>query len=127
MVERPDIAGYVGSLGTGSGLTRIIRSGRDLSFVDVLKVQLERETGITFSAHAMERLNDRGITFGNSEISRLSQAVEKAQEKGAVDSLILLNDTALIVSIKNKTVVTALSGDSIKDNVFTNIDSAVIA
>jgi len=127
MIERPNITGVAGSLCPDAGMTRIIRSSRDLSFADVLRVRLEHEAGLTFSAHAVDRMNDRGITLGSSEITRLSQAVTKAKEKGAVDSLILLNDMAFIVSIKNQTVVTAISGDSMKDNVFTNIDSAVVA
>ena len=80
-----------------------------------------------FSAHAMDRLNERGITLEKEELGRLSGAVTKAEEKSVNDSLILINDMAFIVSIKNRTVVTAMTGDSIKDNVFTNIDSTVIA
>ena len=52
--------------------------------------------------------------------------MDKAAQKGSQDSLILMNDTALVVSVKNRTVVTAMDGASMKDNVFTNIDSAVI-
>ena len=127
MLEQPNITGFVGSVTPDAGITRIVRTGNDLSFSDVLKTQLERETGITFSAHAMNRLNERGLLLGSEELTRLSQAVTKAGEKGAIDSLILLNDMAFIVSIKNQTVITAMSGEATKDNVFTNIDSAIIA
>ncbi len=115
-----------GGAGIYQGLTRIDRSGRDLSFSDVLRVRLEKETGVTFSAHAMERLNTRGITLQPDEISRLSEAIGKAEQKGAVDSLIILGDKAFIVSIENRTVVTAMTGESMKDTVFTEIDSAVV-
>jgi flagellar operon protein len=57
----------------------------------------------------------------------LQRAVSRAEEKGAKDSLVLLRDLAFIVSVKNRTVVTAVDGEHIKENVFTNIDSAVIA
>lgn len=119
--------GSSGSISAGNGLSRVNRLGRDLSFQDVLKARLENESGIKFSAHAMDRLNERGITLGSTEISRLSGAVAKAEGKGANDALILIDDKAFIVNVSNKTVVTAMTGDNIINNVFTNIDSAVIA
>lgn len=83
--------------------------------------------GVKFSQHALQRLNSRKIQLDSTQLAKLSQAVEKAAQKGAKESLILMNDSlAFVVSVKNKTVITALDGTSIKDNVFTNIDSAVI-
>ena len=119
------LAGIQGTV-TPNGLTRINRIGRDVSFSEVLKARLENEVGITFSAHAMERLNERGITLNKIEIGRLSQAISRAEEKGVSDSLILVDNMAFIVSIKNHTVVTVMAGEGIQDNVFTNIDSTVI-
>jgi flagellar operon protein len=127
VIKQPNMVSSINSVSSGTGLTKIVRSGRDLSFPDILQTQLERETGISFSAHAMDRLNERGITLGTDELTRLSQAVSKAKEKGAVDSLILVDDVAFVVSIKNSTVVTAMTGDSMKNHVFTNINSAIIA
>jgi flagellar operon protein len=83
--------------------------------------------GLKFSGHAINRLQTRNIEFSSEDIEKLNNAVNKAKEKGVQESLILLGDTALIVSIKNNTVITALTGDSMKENVFTNIDSAIIA
>ena len=83
-------------------------------------------TGVKFSQHALQRLQTRNIQFSKTDIEKLNGAVEKAAQKGAKDSLILMNDTALVVSVKNRTVITAVDGVSMKDNVFTNIDSAVI-
>ena len=126
----PEILSKLGSsdiIGLKNSLTKINRIGRDLSFSEVLRTRLEQEAGVKFSAHAMNRLNERGITLENEELGRLSGAVMKADEKNVNDSLIFINDMAFIVSIKNRTVVTAMTGDSIKDNVFTNIDSTVIA
>ena len=119
--------GGIEGIGIKSGLTKITRAGRDLSFSEVLKTRLEQQAGVKFSAHAMDRLNERGITLDNTELQRLSDAVVRAEEKGVNDSLILINDKAFIVSIKNQTVVTAMAGDSLKNNVFTNIDSTLIA
>lgn len=83
-------------------------------------------SGVKFSQHALQRLQNRNIQLDQAEMSKLNDAVEKAAQKGAKESLVLMNDLALIVSVKNKTVITAMDGASIKDNVFTNIDSAVI-
>ena len=126
----PEILSKLGSsdiIGLKNSLTKINRIGRDLSFSEVLRARLEQKAGVKFSAHAMNMLNERGINLEKEEISRLSGAVTQADEKSVNDSLILINDMAFIVSIKNRTVVTAMTGDSIKDNVFTNIDSTVIA
>jgi flagellar operon protein len=60
-------------------------------------------------------------------MNRLQEAVDKASAKGSRDSLVLLGGTALVVSIKNSTVVTVVGNDQLRGNVFTNIDSAVIA
>ena len=79
------------------GLTKITRTGRDLTFTDVLASRLEADTGMTFSAHAISRLTERGISLRNDETARLSNAVKKAEEKGSDDSLILLDDKAFIV------------------------------
>ncbi len=89
---------------------------------------LQRELGeVKFSKHAQERLSARNITLNEADMTRLQQAVSKADEKGSQDSLILLRDTAFIVSVKNRTVVTAVDAAAARENVFTNIDSAVIA
>ncbi|MNP52888.1 hypothetical protein D3C76_1473110 [compost metagenome] len=81
---------------------------------------------LKFSNHAAKRLEQRGIELGSRQLDQISNAVEKAAAKGSKESLILMKDMALIVSIPNRTVVTAMDGSSMKDNVFTQIDSAVI-
>lgn len=118
--------GNAGRIGAPNGMTKVQRYGRDVTFSDVLKARIEQEAGLKFSSHAMERLNERGINLNGEELSKLSTAVSKAEGKGVQDSLILINDKAFIVSIKNRTVVTAMTGDALKENVFTNIDSAVV-
>jgi len=82
--------------------------------------------GIKFSNHAIDRMRTRGITFSPEDVSRLSEAVGKAAAKGSKDSLILMNDSALIVSVKNNTVVTVMDKNALKENVFTNIDSTIV-
>ncbi len=97
---------------------------QDRAFDTVLQKELQQ---LKFSRHAQERLTARNITLNEADLSQLQQAVDRAGEKGAQDSLVLLRDLAFIVSVRNRTVVTAVDAEHLKDNVFTNIDSAVIA
>lgn len=94
------------------------------SFGQVLEKKLQGE--LKFSQHARQRLQSRNIELGEAELARLENAVGRAREKGARDSLILMDNLALVVSVKNNTVITAVDETSLKQNVFTNIDSAVI-
>jgi len=82
--------------------------------------------GLKFSNHAIDRMKDRGIALKPEDMMKLNDAVEKAAKKGSREALMLMGDTALIVSVKNKTVVTAMDKDSMKDKVFSNIDSTMI-
>lgn len=79
-----------------------------------------------FSNHAISRLQKRNIDITPADLQRISNAVEKASSKGSRDSLVLIDDLALVVSVASKTVVTAMDKASMKDQVVTNIDSAVI-
>ncbi len=72
-------------------------------------------------------MNSRGINFNASQMQRLETAVSQVNAKGGKDSLVMLDDTALVISVKNETVVTVVDRTQLKNNVFTNIDSAVIA
>ncbi|MEK6774410.1 MAG: TIGR02530 family flagellar biosynthesis protein [Bdellovibrionota bacterium] len=82
--------------------------------------------GVKFSNHAIDRMRSRGISFKPEDMTRLNEAVGRAASKGSKDSLILMNDSALIVSVKNKTVVTVMDKSALKENVFTNIDSTIV-
>lgn len=79
-----------------------------------------------FSKHATERLQQRQIMLTPTDVTRLTQAVDSAASKGARDSLILLNRTAYVVNVPKRTVITAVDEANMRENVFTNIDSAVI-
>jgi flagellar operon protein len=96
-------------------------------FRDVLREQVA-PTGqpLKFSAHAMQRLQSRNITLTNDDVDRMNQMADKAAAKGSKQSLFMMGDTALVVSIKNRVVITAVDSESMKENVFTNIDSAAI-
>lgn len=82
--------------------------------------------GLKFSNHAIERMQSRGIRFNPEDLNRINEAVKKAAAKGSKDSLILMDNSALIVSVKNNTVVTVMDKAALKENVFTNIDSTIV-
>jgi flagellar operon protein len=107
---------------TGVGESGATLHGK--SFGDLLKSKTEE---LKFSAHASSRLKSRGIEVTQEVQEKLEKAVAGAESKGSRDSLIIVKDLAFIVNVPNKTVITAMDGESIKDNVFTNIDSTVIA
>lgn len=96
-------------------------AGAEASFENILQKNM-----LKFSNHAAKRLEQRGIELGSRQLDQISSAVDKAAAKGSKESLILMKDMALIVSVPNRTIVTAMDGNSMKDNVFTQIDSAVI-
>jgi flagellar operon protein len=103
--------------------TTPVREVGEKSFDKVLKEELTR---VKFSQHAKNRIETRKLEITGDDLSKLDDAVEKAKEKGAKESLIFLRDMAFIVNVKSRTIVTALDGDQIKDNVFTNIDSVIL-
>ena len=74
----------------------------------------------------MQRLESRNIKLTADDVARMNTMADKAAAKGSKQSLFLINDVALVVSIKNRTVITAVDQNSMKENVFTNIDSAAI-
>lgn len=87
---------------------------------------LDQTQGVKFSQHAQDRLKARNITFSNDQLKQLEGAVNSVAQKGGKDSLVMMGDAALVVSVKNRTVVTAMDRSQMKGNVFTNIDSAVV-
>jgi flagellar operon protein len=96
------------------------------SFNQVLQKKLKQKSGIEFSGHAQKRLDSRNINLTSGDLNKLQKAVTKAENKGAKESLILVNKVAYVVSVENKTVITAVDDNNMKENVFTNIDSAVV-
>lgn len=81
---------------------------------------------LKFSNHAIERMQSRGISYDPSRLAKLDEAVKKAAAKGSKDTLVLMDDSAAIVSVKNNTVVTVMDKNNLKENVFTNIDSTIV-
>ncbi|MDE7156686.1 MAG: flagellar protein [Lachnospiraceae bacterium] len=93
------------------------------TFEEVFK---EKSEGLRFSKHAGERLAMRNINLTDSQIQRLEEGTQKASKKGIKESLMIMDNMAFIVNVTNSTVITAMDQSEQKENIFTNIDGAVI-
>lgn len=97
------------------------------SFAEILnQKQLIEASPLKFSKHATARLSERNISLTGSQLDRLNAGTQAASEKGINESLVLMDQLAFIVNVKNQTVVTAMDQNDTTQNVFTNIDGAVI-
>lgn len=109
------------------GISGVGRDGGNVSskssFEDIFSAERNR---VSFSQHAEARLRERNLSFSQQDLTKLGDTVEKMAQKGARESLIYMGNVALVVSVTNKKVITAMDGMSAKDNIFTNIDSAAI-
>ena len=97
------------------------------SFEDIFAKKLFDNREVKFSKHAESRLQTRNINLTEEQKSKLNDAINKAGEKNVKDSLVMVDDIAFVVNVREKNVVTVLNKDEMKNNVFTNIDGAVIA
>jgi flagellar operon protein len=100
------------------------QSASGASFADVLA---QSTSAPQFSRHALERLAQRGIKLDSSTVARVTDGVNRAAGKGSRDSVVFVDNTAFVVSVRNNTVITAVDSGHMREHVFTNIDSAVIA
>lgn len=96
------------------------------SFQETLTLELQKQEKVKLSAHVQKRLKQRNIKLEEEDWQKISNAVSHARKKGVKDSLLLYHDLALVTSIKNGTIITALEGKDMENHVFTNIDGAVI-
>ncbi len=96
------------------------------SFEEIFKQKIEAGSELKFSKHASARLDERNIELTEEQSLRLEEGVQKASEKGITDSLVLVDTLAFIVNVPNQTVVTAMDQTESEENIFTNIDGAVI-
>jgi flagellar operon protein len=90
------------------------------------RAALDAALGFRFSAHAEERLKSRGVSFDAGQLTRLGEGIDAAASKGSREALVLVDGVAMVIAVKNRTVVTAMPGESDSPSVFTNIDAAVI-
>jgi flagellar operon protein len=107
----------------------------DVSFQDILQQtkesikaadRTEQSESVRFSKHADARLKQRDITLSDEQITRLNEGTQKAGLKGIKESLVILDNLAFIVNTENRTVVTAMDSTQSDENIYTNIDGAVI-
>lgn len=101
-----------------------VRTTEGLSFEEVLQGLQSKE--VRFSKHAVNRLSDRNIELTSEQLERLNDGARKAGEKGIRESLVLVDELAFIVNTRSNTVITAMDQSETKENIFTNIDGAVI-
>jgi len=95
------------------------------SFGDVLKQKLEANE-LTFSKHAQQRLAQRDMELSEEDLQKMNAAARKAEAKGADNTLVLSEKGAFIINVSNHVVITAMSRNDLKENIFTQIDSAVV-
>ena len=113
---------------TGSGKAEAQKTADGISFRQILEQTEVRETegNVKFSKHALGRLSDRRIELSDSQLMRLNAGAKKAEQKGIRESLVLVDQLAFIVNVPSQTVVTAMDRTETTENVFTNINGAVI-
>jgi flagellar operon protein len=97
------------------------------SFADVLTQSTSSLKPPQFSRHALDRIQRRGISLDQSTLQRLAGGMSRAATKGSRDAVVFVDSTAFVVSVPNNTVITAVGSEHMREHVFTNIDSAVIA
>lgn len=110
------------------GMLKRPHNSREEHFAEALQSELDaRNSAVGFSKHAMKRIESRNIEILDSDmLQRLNDGIEIAAEKGSNETLVLVDRTAFVVSVKNRTVITTMSQEDLKGNIFTNIDSTVI-
>jgi flagellar operon protein len=96
------------------------------SFKEMFSLELSGGRDVTFSKHASQRLHSRGIELSDEQLTKVADAVDKAAAKGSKETLVLTDDAALVVSVVNRTVITAFDREHLREGVVTSIDSAVI-
>jgi flagellar operon protein len=117
--------------GTGAGAplgaaasARSAGASSGTKFAQVLDAKLGDE--LRFSAHAQARLKSREIPLTDADRSRLAAATTQAERKGAHEALLLMGELGFIVSVKSRTVITALDSSRLDGGIITGIDAAVV-
>lgn len=113
------------ALGTPAPAHRQEQQTEEKPFAAYLQEQISRSS-VEFSKHAATRVMERSIPLNDSSIERLNEGVRLAREKGLDDTLIVVDNTAFVVSAKNGKVITTVGRDELRGNVFTNLDGTVI-
>jgi len=118
------VIGFPIKSGGNNKAARVSENVQSISFENILKDQINQKNSFTISNHAAERMED--VNFNAGDMNKINEAINKAGEKGAKNCLIVYKDVALVTSVQNRTVITAVGGSRAKDNVFTNVDSVIL-
>ena len=122
-IDRSQPIGPVPALGRPAA-SGPVRAAGGPSFQDALQ---QAGQGIQLSRHAQKRIERRDLDLDPARMDRLNSAIDRAAAKGSRNSVVMLDDLAVVVDVRDRTVVTALNASAGKEKVFTNIDSVVIA
>ena len=107
----------------------VVNRAENLSFEEILTGKAHvggRAEDVKFSKHAANRLAERNIRLSEQQLARLAEGTDKASGKGIKEPLVMIDDMAFIVSTGSRTVITAMGFATTEENIFTNIDGAVI-
>lgn len=120
------------SYGRPSGGTKPAPGPGNSSFEAILQQAGSASTGVQFSRHAQNRVDRRDLNLDPATMTRLNNAIDRAAQKGSKSSVVMLDGLAVVVDVRDRTVVTAMNtngtaGQPGKERVFTNIDSVVVA
>ncbi len=125
-LSRPIVTGTPATTTQTQGsVGQATQAGGQSQFLSVLQQQLQTGRSFQFSKHAVSRVHERQIDVSETNLQRLDEGMRLAQEKGLRDALILIDQSAYIVSAANNKVIT-VDGEAVKGSVFTNIDGTVI-
>ena len=111
---------------TGVGSSGAAAAQENLHFQKMLEEMQAEKKKVLFSAHARERIESRNIELNADDMNRIEEAIDMVQAKGSRSSLLLYGEVALLASVTNRTIITAVDGGEDREKVFTGIDSAVI-
>ena len=115
--------GNIGGFENTNSITKD-KNKSNSNFKDILNTKIENNNGFTISKHAKDRLENVELT--SEDMKAIEKGIKIAEDKGSKNSVLLYKDVALITSIENKTIITAVEKDRREENIFTNIDSVVI-
>lgn len=120
----------VGNFLENTSSRAINKKNNKTCFENILQNEIHKDIkaqeGFTISKHAAQRLDERNIVLDNKDMENINKGINIAEDKGAKDSLIIYKDVALVTSIKNRTIITAMDKEEGKGTIFTNIDSVVL-
>lgn len=116
--------GNIGELQNSYKNNNINNNNNSSSFKDILNKTLDDKNSFTISKHASLRL--KNLNFNENDMKNIEKGFKEAEEKGCKNSVMVYKDVAIIASIENKTIITAVEKDRAESNVFTNIDSVVL-